>query len=158
MYRIDIYLESDTWYMGKRKRKAGYFITYTLKNGQDYDVLKVLTAEGTYNHCLLVALNAALARVTKPCEIHIHSANLYILDAMEKHLPVWEENEFRNRKGDPVKDRDQWKQIGSAIKGHMIVAEPGLHEYSKWMKWMFMHDEDGAVDNLVEKPEKPHKQ
>ena len=150
MYRVEIYLETDSWYLGTRERKAGYFMHCRLANGSDYDDLKMMTVNGTYNHCLLVALNAALGRMAKSSEIHIHSANCYILDMMENNLPEWEKNDFLTKKGVAVKDRDLWQEISGRIRDHIIVLERGMHEYSHWMKWMFTHDGDG-VDNSVDK-------
>lgn len=156
MYRVDIFLETDTWYLGTRERKVGYFMFCRLSNGSDYDDLKTMTVKGTYNHCLLTALNAALSRMAKSSEIHIHSANCYILDMMENNLPGWQENGFRTKKGDAIKDQKIWQELSGLIRDHIIIPERGLHEYSHWMKWMLSHDEGEKVDNLVEKPEKPH--
>ena len=158
MYRVDIYLESDTWYLGNRKRKSGYYICCAMPGGRDYDDLQIRSVEGTYNHCLLIVLNEALGRMKKPSEIHIHSANTYILDMIKNSLPGWEKNCFRNSRGEDIKDQAAWMILSMNIRGHMIVPEYGLHEYSHWMKWMMMRDGNEPVDNIVEKPEKPHKQ
>ena len=153
MYRVDIFLETDSGYLGTRERMIGYYMCCRLADGNDYDDLKMMTVKGTYNHCMLTALNAALSRMARPSEICIHSANSYILDMMENNLPEWEESGFQTAKGEPIKDRDMWQELSERIKGHLVVTERGVHEYSRWMKWMFTHDRDGMVD----KPEKPHK-
>lgn len=154
MHRVDIYLESDSGYMGRQKRKTGYYMTCRL-GGREYNDLKITETEGTYNHCMLETLDAALSRMQKASELHIHSANLYILDMLEKNLANWAENGFANRKGEPVKDKEYWKSVWERMDGHIMVAEKGPHEYSHWMKWMFTHD---PVDNYVDKSQNPHKQ
>lgn len=157
MYRVDIYLESDSRYLGVWERKAGYYISCTLSNGQDYSDLKVMGIKGTYNHCLLAALNAALHRMRQSSEIHIYSGNAYILDMLDNNLTSWAGKGFKNGKGEPVKDREQWEDLWKNVQGHIIVTERGLHEYSRWLKWMLARDGDKTVDNFVDKPEKPHK-
>ena len=149
MYRVNIYLESDSRYMGSRERKTGYFMSCILDNGQEYSDMKVISAEGTWNHCTLEAMRAALERMKKPSEIHIYSENEYILDMLEKSLPAWAENGFVNSRGKPVKDGKEWKAVWETAGPHLIVAERGTHEYSTWMKWEMDHEEGKTVDNTV---------
>lgn len=135
MYRVDIYLESESRYMGRRERRTGYFMSCILDNGQEYSDMKVIKSEGTWNHCMLEAMNEALKRMQKPSEIHIHSENGYIIDMLENSLPEWADNGFMNSKGNPVKDSDIWRSVWETAGPHRIVLEKGPHEYSSWMKW-----------------------
>ena len=63
MYRVDIYLESESRYMGRRERRTGYFMSCILDNGQEYSDMKVIKSEGTWNHCMLEAMNEVNKRM-----------------------------------------------------------------------------------------------
>lgn len=160
MFRIDVYLEASSWFLGVRERWGGYVMAYERKNGELYTVEGLQKITGTYNHVLLHMLNAALTRVGKPSEVHICSANSYILDMMDHNLTTWAENGFTNSRGQPVKDAAEWRVLWKLSRNHVLVPEYGLHEFSHWMMEEFSRKErEGkVVDNSVDRAEKPHKQ
>lgn len=159
MFHVDIYLEASSWFLGNRKRWGAYVLAYERKNGELFTVEGFEKVEGTYNHVLLYMLNVALERVKKTSEIHIHSANSYILDMIDKNLPGWADHNFHNSRGQPVKDCEEWKKLWERKKEHILVTDRGLHEFSHWMMGEFMKKEEKGqiVDNSVDKAEKPHK-
>ena len=160
MFRIDVYLEASSWFLGVRERWGGYVMAYERKNGELYTVEGFQKITGTYNHVLLHMLNAALVRVGKPSEVHVCSANSYILDMMDQNLTAWAENGFTNSRGQPVKDAAEWRVLWKLSRNHVLVPEYGLHEFSHWMMEEFSRKErEGkVVDNSVDRAEKPHKQ
>ena len=159
MFHIDIYLESSSWFLGVRERWGGYVMAYERQDGELYTVEGFQKITGTYNHVLLHMLNAALVRVGKPSEIHVCSANGYILDMMEHNLSAWAANGFMNKRGEPVKDAAEWKVLWKLSRNHIIIPEHGLHEFSHWMKGEFLRigREGEIVDNSVDKAERPYK-
>lgn len=158
MYRIDIYLEASSWYLGVKERWGGYVITYVRKNGELASVEGFEKVKGTYNHVLLHMLNLAMDRVKKPSAVHIHSANSYILDMIDHNLPVWAEYGFQSRKGKPVKDHEEWKSLWEKkANGHIFATERGLHEFSHWMMGEFLNQGGQPVDKGVDNSEKPQK-
>lgn len=159
MYRIDIYLETSSWYLGVKERWGGYVATYVRKNGELASVEGFEKVKGTYNHVLLHMLNLAMGRVKKQSEIHIHSANSYILDMIEHNLPAWAGCGFQSQKGKPVKDHEEWKALWErkGEGGHIFVTERGLHEFSHWMIGECVKKSGQPVDKDVDNPGKPHK-
>ena len=159
MFRIDVYLEASSWFLGVRERWGGYVMAYERKNGELYTVEGFQKITGTYNHVLLHMLNVALTRVGKPSEVHVCSANSYILDMMDHNLAAWAANGFTNSRGQPVKDVAEWKVLWKLSRNHVLVPEHGLHEFSHWiMDEFFRKEQEGKiVDNSVDKAEKPHK-
>lgn len=159
MFRIDVYLEASSWFLGVRERWGGYVMAYERKNGELYTVEGFQKITGTYNHVLLHMLNAALTRVGKPSEIHVCSANGYILDMMEHNLAGWAANGFTNSRSQPVKDATEWKVLWKLSQNHVLIPERGLHEFSHWMMDEFARKEQEgkSVDNSVDQAEKPHK-
>lgn len=134
-------------------------MAYERKNGELYTVEGFQKITGTYNHVLLHMLNAALVRVGKPSEVHVCSANSYILDMMDHNLAAWAANGFTNSRGEPVKDAAEWKVLWKLSRNHVLIPEHGLHEFSHWMMEEFSRKErEGkVVDNTVDKAEKPYK-
>lgn len=159
MFRIEIYLETSSWFLGVRERWGGYVMAYERKNGELYTVEGFQKITGTYNHVLLHMLNAALVRVGKPSEVHVCSANSYILDMMEHNLATWAAKNFVNSRGESVKDVTEWKVLWKLSRNHVLVPERGLHGFSHWMMDEFSRKErEGkVVDNSVDKAEKPYK-
>lgn len=159
MFRIEIYLESSSWFLGVRERWGGYVMAYERRNGELYTVEGFQKITGTYNHVLLHMLNAALVRVGKPSEVHVCSANSYILDMMDHNLAAWAANGFTNSRGEPVKDSAEWKVLWKLSRKHVLIPEHGLHEFSHWMMEEFSRKErEGkVVENTVDKAEKPYK-
>lgn len=159
MFHIDIYLESSSWFLGVRERWGGYVMAYERKDGELYTVEGFQKITGTYNHVLLHMLNAALVRVGKPSEVHVCSANSYILDMMDHNLITWAENGFTNSRGQPVKDAAEWRVLWKLSRNHVLVPEYGLHEFSHWMMEEFLRigREGKIVDNSVDKAERPYK-
>lgn len=154
MYRVDIYLETSSRYLGVKERWGGYVITYILQNGELVSVEGFERVEGTYNHAVLHMLNLAMERIKKQSTVHIHSANSYILDMINNNLPAWAEFGFQNQKGKPVKDREEWKELWRK-KGenrHIFLTEKGTHEFSQWML-----DELAKQGQHLDNSEKPQK-
>lgn len=159
MFRIDVYLEASSWFLGVRERWGGYVMAYERKNGELYTVEGFQKITGTYNHVLLHMLNAALTRVGKPSEVHVCSVNSYILDMMDHNLAAWAANGFTNSRGQPVKDVAEWKVLWKLSRNHVLVPEHGLHEFSHWMMDEFFRKEQEGkiVDNSVDKAREAHK-
>lgn len=159
MFRIEIYLEASSWYLGVRERWGGYVMAYERKSGELYTVEGFQKITGTYNHVLLHMLNAALVRVGKPSEVHVCSANTYILDMMDHNLAAWAANGFTTAHGRPVKDTSEWRVLWKLSRNHVLVPEHGLHEFSHWMQSEFLRiDREGKiVDNSVDKAHGVHK-
>ena len=159
MFRIDVYLEASSWFLGVRERWGGYVMAYERRNGELYTVEGFQKITGTYNHVLLHMLNAALVRVGKPSEVHVCSANSYILDMIDHNLAAWAANGFTNRHGRPVKDSTEWKVLWKLSRNHVLIPEHGLHEFSHWIMEEFSQKErqGKVVDSTVDKAEKPYK-
>lgn len=90
--------------------------------------------EATYNGATLRAINEAMERMVRPCEIHIHTENTYITNMIENCLEAWAGNGFRTSKGKPVKSQEEWERFRTLSDPHLIITEPGEHTYSKWIQ------------------------
>ncbi len=89
---------------------------------------------GTYNQATLTALVKALGRFKQGCELHVHAENTFVIGMLCRNLKTWAGNGYLTSKGRPVANREEWEKVWSLSKKHLVVAEPGRHPYSGWLR------------------------
>ena len=130
---VHIYIGTDSKAPRVQPRKYGYVLACTLK-GKLATKQGFKETTGTYNRATLEAITEAVTRVVKPSEIHIHTENAFILTMLEENLDRWEQNGYVTTKGEPVANGDLWKQLKEKAGEHLLLSEPGKHEYSMWIQ------------------------
>lgn len=133
MMEVHIYIGTDSKAPRTQVRKYGYVLACTLK-GKLKTKQEFKETKGTYNRATLEAITEAVARVVKPSEIHIHTENAFILTMLEENLDKWEQNGYVTTKGESVANGDLWKQLKEKAGEHLLLSEPGKHEYSMWIQ------------------------
>lgn len=129
--QVNIYIETDSSLRSTQKR-FGYVLECKIR-GEPVTREGFGTTEGTKNAVTLQAITEALARIRQPCEITIYTQNTFIANMFTYQLPKWVENEFHNRQGKEIANRQQWEQIWEASKKHNIKITPGKHQFSEWI-------------------------
>lgn len=130
---VHIYIGTDSKAPRTQVRKYGYVLACTLK-GKLKTKQEFKETKGTYNRATLEAITEAVARVVKPSEIHIHTENAFILTMLEENLDKWEQNGYVTTKGESAANGDLWKQLKEKAGEHLLLSEPGKHEYSMWIQ------------------------
>ena len=120
---VHIYIGTDSKAPRVQPRKYGYVLACTLK-GKLATKQGFKETTGTYNRATLEAIS----------EIHIHTENAFILTMLEENLDKWEQNGYVTTKGEPVANGDLWKQLKEKAREHLLLSEPGKHEYSMWIQ------------------------
>lgn len=134
---MHLYVEAGNTTPKDKLRYTGYILEYERKDGTVHQRDGYMQQAGSYNNAILKTLAAAVDRLEKPCEIHIHTQNGYILNAVSRYLPQWAENDYRTAKGEYVKDHFDWMMLYGRIRKHFVVPEPGMHIwYSDMMQEM----------------------
>jgi ribonuclease HI len=121
-----------------------------LKNGKHIYIIEKLTGKGpatltggakevkdvTGYQSELMAINEALKRMTKPCSIKVHAANVTLRAALQNGwYKTWADNDYRNSSGEEVVCADDWKEFNELIKEHCISdVVNDRHSYSSWME------------------------
>ncbi len=129
--QVDIYLETDSIAPAAHKRKYGYVLAVDI-HGEERTKEGFGNCDGTYHQTILKALQEALARMTKPCEITVHSRNAYVianLSKLEKMLTT----DFKDAKGKDIRNVDMWKEVCKGAEKHEISVKLGQHEYTSWL-------------------------
>lgn len=142
---MHIYLQVSSCSARQTKKGFGYVLE-CLINDQTYTREGFGTVMGTFHLATLRAMAAALERVTKSCEIHIHSEDDFVLNMLENNLDHWETVGFQTSKGKPVANQEEWIRIWELSQNQLILTEPGKHGYSSWLSAEIAKRKDEAND------------
>ena len=133
MYRVDIFADTSSHSLRDAHRAYGCILACKSTGGTPVTLEIFGGCQGTYHHCFLAAIIAALRRMNQPSRIYIHGPNDYVLNMIERNLDTWAGNGFRDFKGKPIKDNDAWKQAWELLRPHKYCIQHGRHEYSDWL-------------------------
>ncbi len=96
----------------------------------------------TNNRMELRAAIAALEMLTEPCKIELHSDSKYLVQAInEKWLDGWKRRSWMTSDKKPVKNKDLWLLLDSAMATHTIRWQ--------WVKGHAGHAENERCDELA---------
>jgi ribonuclease HI len=125
-----IYIELSSISPWITEKKYGYVLAVEgmTKTRESFGKIK-----DSYHSVSLAVMVQALRRYRVPSEIHIHMQDEYIKTAFDSYLDGWEANDFHNAKGQPIKDREKWRELRDLSQKHLIYIETGKHEYSNWI-------------------------
>ena len=77
-------------------------------------------AATTNNRMELTAAAEALAALSRPCTIILHTDSQYLRDGITRWHAGWVRKNWRTAGGDPVKNMDLWQRILDAAKPHKV--------------------------------------
>ena len=133
MFQVKIYITTDSISPKITEKYYGYVLETTVAGeAKTREGFGKIT--GTYHQTVLRALAEALDRFNQPCEVCICTEDEFVLNMLERNLSIWAENEFLTSKRKPVANREEWMKIWSLSNKHLILTEPGKHEYTGWLQ------------------------
>lgn len=141
MKRVNVYININPASIRKSKRRYGFVLECVIDECP-YTKDQFGEVEDTYNGATLRVLNSALRRMKKVSEIHIYTDNTYVLGMIEKNLDLWAGNGFVTSKGEPLKNQEEWRNLRSLSMKHLLVPEPGKHQFSEWINGILTSDEE----------------
>lgn len=125
---------------------VGYVIEMKTAKG-DATVGDLLTVKDmTKNQTELYVLKKALTRINTKCELHLYIESEYIAAGFEKWLAEWKLNDWKTKRGDEVKNIEEWKKLDALVQrhGHVFVFHvKEKHSYKNWF-----------IDNLEKEKQK----
>ena len=96
----------------------------------------------TNNRMELMGVIVGLESLKEPCDIIITTDSSYVVNAFVKGwLANWEENNWKNSTGQPVKNPDLWKRLSTLTKNHTVEF--------RWIKGHAGHKENERCDYLA---------
>lgn len=133
--KVNIYLETDKQTQECTWRKYGYVLEAMCGRRPPVTRVGFGSVEGTYHKCNLQALAEALAQFRKECEVCIHTKDAFVAARILK-IDEMAAADFKDTKGKPIKNAQEWESICRKIKerGIVISSQPGKHAYSVWMQ------------------------
>lgn len=120
MYQVRIYIQAKK--PPQRSQGVyGYRLETVGKDGrlhekEVYDIEEQITAY----QLVLVAMCRALEELKSPCEIEIYTDSLHLRGNYQNNLRSWIQNGWINAKGEPVANKELWKQMEELARPHVI--------------------------------------
>ena len=155
MWKVDIYLETDSTFQGKRERKCGYVLA-TMVNGEEKTKENFGKSNGIYHQSVLATFAEALSRMNVSSEICVHTQDGYVAIRIPKLEEMAGEG-WRDGKGELIKNAAEWEQIYRLVHTfqdpHKMTARSEKHSYSTWLQEMMKKDECKRIIGTGLEPE-----
>ena len=143
--QVNIYIQTSF----RRPRKENGWCGYVLEveTGAGPATLNnfVHLEEVTRHQAELLSVIKALERMTKPSEISIYTDSLYVANGLNSWAEQWQQNDWKNSRGEPVVYREEWERLLELAKPHKITVENTEHEYSEWLTRELAHRREIAL-------------
>lgn len=112
MYTVDIVIAaSASNYWAK--------LSFEDKNGQYHEKMVKKDRKASINSNYLQALIDALAVIQRPCMLDVYTSSEYIIEPFKQGwIQKWEGHDWKNAKGNTVRNAEQWKQVRRALAMH----------------------------------------
>jgi ribonuclease HI len=98
-------------------------------------------AETTNNRMELMAAISALEALTRPVGVDLSTDSTYVRDGITKWMPAWKARGWKTADKKPVKNRDLWERLDSAVQRHDVAWH--------WVKGHAGHPENERADELA---------
>lgn len=131
MKECHIYIETSlAW------PKAGSGIVgliFTDKNDGFTKTLFGRVDDATENKAILIGIKNALKYCSSFDLINLHLTCRYVAAGFN-WLPSWKKNDFKNKKGELVKDHELWQEIARELNEKELRIH--LNEFNGYRKWL----------------------
>lgn len=120
--KVDIYIRVESKGNPRGHGKGAAIVEFVKRNGTEVTrVACVEVKNDTRNALYLMAINAALKILTKPCEVTVHCCNTLISSAVKnKWLMHWSENGWKKSDGETPANLEEWKKLHILSNMHKI--------------------------------------
>lgn len=97
----------------------------------------------TNNRMELMAAIRALETLKRPCKVSIATDSQYLKNGITQWLKNWKRRGWKTAEKTPVKNRDLWQRLDSAVSRHEV-------EWT-WVRGHNNHGENERVDSLAKR-------
>jgi ribonuclease HI len=131
-FDVRIYIEQSVKGLKHETGWYGYLIEYDSIKGtqtrEDYEEVINVTA----HELELLAILEALQRLTKPCNVTIHSSHGFFKNAFMGHwIEKWKESNWKTAKGKDLEHQAIWKAIDKELAKHSVIIGVREHKYQE---------------------------
>lgn len=97
----------------------------------------------TNNRMEMTAVLEGLKALREPCAVTIELDSQYVKDGITRWIRNWTRRDWKTVSGDPVKNKDLWQEIQSAMSRHEVKWV--------WVKGHADHEDNNRCDRLAKK-------
>lgn len=115
MYEVDVEA-------GGSREEYWAVLEFTDRKGRPHrkEIRKKRKADKNSN--ILQAAVEAFQVLRVPCEVNLYIDSEYVLTPLrQRWIAAWETNGWRNARGKPIKNVDQWQQLSVAMAWHYVT-------------------------------------
>lgn len=147
MFKVNVYIETDTAGVKKQYRGYGAVVEYMLKTGKPYTCDAYGLEEATGNQIVLIALIEALRMLKKSCEITVYTDNRYVAENIQNgRIYEWAGNGWKTVRNEEIANCKEWKELLELIKGQEILFACGKkHSYKERMQYDIKKIKDQGI-------------
>ncbi|GIK29927.1 MAG: ribonuclease HI [Chloroflexi bacterium] len=98
-------------------------------------------SDTTNNQMELTAAIEALAALTRPCSVILHTDSVYLKNGITTWIKAWKKNGWKTSDKQPVKNRELWQRLDQLARKHTITW--------RWVKGHAGHAYNERVDKLA---------
>jgi hypothetical protein len=135
--RVNIYITTSIRGPAKRTGGYGYVIEFIKKDGSPATRSGVgYEIKATENKLVLMALKAALKRLTKRCSALVFTKCEHVLSSYKNGwIFEWKKNDWTNAKGLKLSDWELWRDITELSTMHKLLFESAdvKNPYEMWI-------------------------
>ena len=140
---VEIY--SDGSARGNPDGPGGYgtILRYTDPDGNVHEKeLSEGFKQTSNNRMELLGAIVGLEALRFPCHVELYSDSQYLVKSFEEHwIEKWQKNGWKTSGREPVKNRDLWERLLTAMKPHEV--------HFNWVKGHAGHPENERCDKLA---------
>lgn len=144
IYRVNIYIETGSRCFQKKKRQYAVILECETAKGIATKG-KFKETDATYHQAVLQAMAEGMEMLNRSCEAEIHIQDEFITNSVENCLDAWITNDFRNPKGEEIKNREEWSRFARLRQKHLVTVRCGKHAYTDWMLTEMRRKKDGET-------------
>ncbi len=112
-----------------------------LRYGEHVKEISGAEARTTNNRMEMTAVLEGLRALREPCAVTIELDSQYVRDGITRWIENWTRRNWKTATGDPVKNKDLWEEIVSAMARHEVNWV--------WVKGHANHEDNNRCDHLA---------
>lgn len=112
-----------------------------LRYGRHEKILSGAQSHTTNNRMEMTAAIQALAAMSEPCKIELHTDSQYLQKGITEWLPGWKLRGWKKSDKKPVKNADLWQALDQETLRHQVSWH--------WVKGHSGHPENDLVDSIA---------
>lgn len=127
--QVKIYTYTTIRGPAERRGAIGYLLSAETAKGP-VSVSGTQEVECSGNYAALLAVLAALRRLTKPCGLVIYTDSAYVANGIRENAARWQQAGWKNSRGGDTAHREEWQECLARLAGCPVEVECGkIHEY-----------------------------